>query len=161
MPQPPFASLGEPAACARLSGSRAGGLGPRPGWFRDESGASPARRSSHEQRRLHVRALRRAGEHDPRRVAPGAESYAPRRPGLRPPRTMRSACREPAPLRRSAMSARQLLAAPVDELPECAPVEPSAFVDDDRLPGALSLVEPAAFALACSQALWGDHGPRN
>jgi hypothetical protein len=29
------------------------------------------------------------------------------------------------------------------------------------LPRALTLVEPAAFALACAQALWGDHGPRN
>ena len=59
------------------------------------------------------------------------------------------------------MSARQLLAALVDELPASAPVEPFVFVDDDLLPVALTPVEPAAFALACSQALWGAHGPRN
>jgi hypothetical protein len=59
------------------------------------------------------------------------------------------------------MSARDLLAALVDELPASAPVEPFAFVDDDLLPHALAPVEPTAFALACAQALWGPHGPRN
>ena len=59
------------------------------------------------------------------------------------------------------MSARQLLAALVDELPASAPVEPFAFLDDALLPRALTPVEPAAFALACAQALWGAHGPRN
>ena len=59
------------------------------------------------------------------------------------------------------MSARQLLAALVDELPLSAPVEPFAFLDDDLLPPALIPVEPTAFALACVQALWGVHGPRN
>ena len=59
------------------------------------------------------------------------------------------------------MSARQLLAALVDESPASAPVEPFAFLDDALLPQALTPVEPAAFALACAQALWGAHGPRN
>lgn len=59
------------------------------------------------------------------------------------------------------MSARELLSALVDELPAPAPVEPFAFLDDDLLPRALTLVEPASFALACSQALWGARGPRN
>jgi len=49
----------------------------------------------------------------------------------------------------------------VGELPAPAPVEPFAFLDDDLLPGALTLVEPAAFTLACVQALWGVRGPRN
>lgn len=59
------------------------------------------------------------------------------------------------------MSARDLLTAVVDELPAPAPVEPFAFLDDDLLPRTLTLVEPAAFALACAQALWGPRGPRN
>ena len=59
------------------------------------------------------------------------------------------------------MSARQLLAALVDELPASAPVEPFAYLEDDLLPSALTPVEPAAFALACAQALWGSYGPRN
>jgi len=59
------------------------------------------------------------------------------------------------------MTARELLARVVDELPRPAPVEPFAFLDDDRLPRALIPVEPTAFALACAQALWGVHGPRN
>jgi hypothetical protein len=59
------------------------------------------------------------------------------------------------------MSARQLLAGLVDELPASAPVEPFVFLDDELLPRALTPVEPAAFALACAQALWGAHGPRN
>jgi hypothetical protein len=59
------------------------------------------------------------------------------------------------------MSAQELLSALVNELPAPAPVEPFVFLDDDRLPLALTPVEPAAFALACAQALWGGHGPRN
>jgi hypothetical protein len=59
------------------------------------------------------------------------------------------------------MSARQLLAALVDELPASAPVEPFAFLHDDLVPQALTPVEPTAFALACAQALWGAHAPRN
>ena len=59
------------------------------------------------------------------------------------------------------MSARELVAAVVDELPLPAPVEPFAFLDDELLPRALTLVEPAAFTLACVQALWGARGPRN
>jgi hypothetical protein len=59
------------------------------------------------------------------------------------------------------MSAQELLAALVDELPASAPVEPFAFLDDELLPRALTPVEPAAFALACAQALWGARGPRN
>ena len=56
------------------------------------------------------------------------------------------------------MSAQQLLSAVVDELPAPAPVEPFAFLDDDRLPRALTLVEPAAFALT-SQAPGGKPFP--
>jgi hypothetical protein len=59
------------------------------------------------------------------------------------------------------MSAQELFATLVDELPAPAPVEPFAFLDDDRLPRALAPVEPTAFALACTQALWGVRGPRN
>jgi hypothetical protein len=58
------------------------------------------------------------------------------------------------------MSAQQLFAGLVYELSAPAPVEPFAFLDDERLP-ALTPVEPAAFALACAQALWGAYGPRN
>ena len=59
------------------------------------------------------------------------------------------------------MSARELLSGLVDEVAAPAPVEPFAFLDDDLLPLALIPVEPSAFALACVQALWGPHGPRN
>jgi hypothetical protein len=59
------------------------------------------------------------------------------------------------------MSARDLIAAVVDELPAPAPVEPFVLLDDARLPQTLALVEPTAFALACAQALWGPRGPRN
>ena len=59
------------------------------------------------------------------------------------------------------MSAHELLSAVVGELPAPAPVEPFAFLDDDLLPCALTHVEPAAFTLACVQALWGVRGPRN
>ena len=59
------------------------------------------------------------------------------------------------------MSTHELLSALVHELPAPAPVEPFAFLDDDRLPAALAAVEPTAFALACVQTLWGARGPRN
>jgi hypothetical protein len=49
----------------------------------------------------------------------------------------------------------------VDELPAPASVEPFVFLEDDWLPQAFTLVEPAAFALASVQALWGARGPRN
>jgi hypothetical protein len=58
------------------------------------------------------------------------------------------------------MSARELIATLVEHLPLVV-VEPRAFLDDDLLPPALTPVEPAAFALACVQALWGSHGPLN
>jgi hypothetical protein len=59
------------------------------------------------------------------------------------------------------MSAQEVLSALVDELPAPAPVEPFVFLADDQLSQALTPVEPMAFALACAQALWGVHGPRN
>ena len=59
------------------------------------------------------------------------------------------------------MTTAQLISSLVDELPAPAPVEPFAFLEDDLLPRALTPVEPIAFALACTQALWGARGPRN
>ena len=59
------------------------------------------------------------------------------------------------------MNAQELMSTLVDYLPAPAPVEPFAFLDDDLLPPSLTPVEPTAFALACVQALWGAHGPRN
>jgi hypothetical protein len=59
------------------------------------------------------------------------------------------------------MSAPQLISALVHELPAPAPVLPFAFLEDDRLPSAFTPVEPTAFALASTQALWGPYGPRN
>jgi hypothetical protein len=59
------------------------------------------------------------------------------------------------------VTAQELLAGLVDELPEPGRVEPLAFIEDDLLPLALAPVEPAAFVLACVQAAWGPHGPRN
>jgi hypothetical protein len=59
------------------------------------------------------------------------------------------------------MSARELLAALVDELPALVRVEPFVFLHDDLLPPSLAPVEPTAFALACVQALWGPRGPLN
>ena len=53
------------------------------------------------------------------------------------------------------MSARQLLAQLVDELPAPERVEPFAFVEDERLPLRITLVEPAAFALACDPGRLG------
>ena len=59
------------------------------------------------------------------------------------------------------MSTQQLLARLIDELTAPERVEPLAFLEDERLPLTVTLVEPAAFVLACVQAAWGPHGPRN
>ena len=59
------------------------------------------------------------------------------------------------------MSAQELFAGLVDELPAPGRVEPFAFLEDELLPLTITLVEPAAFALACVQAAWGPHGPQN
>jgi hypothetical protein len=59
------------------------------------------------------------------------------------------------------VTAQELLAGLVDELPAPERVEPLAFLEDELLPFALGPVEPAAFVLACVQAAWGPHGPRN
>jgi hypothetical protein len=59
------------------------------------------------------------------------------------------------------MTAQELLAGLVDELPAPERVEPWAFIEDELLPLAMAPVEPAAFVLACVQAAWGPHGPRN
>ena len=59
------------------------------------------------------------------------------------------------------MSTQQLLARLIDELPAPERVEPFAFLEDKRLPLTVTLFEPAAFVLACVQAAWGPHGPRN
>ena len=59
------------------------------------------------------------------------------------------------------MTAQELLAGLVDELPAPERVEPLAFIEDELLPLAMAPVEPAAFVLACVQAVWGPHGPRN
>ena len=59
------------------------------------------------------------------------------------------------------MTAQELLAGLVDELPAPERVEPFAFLEDELLPLARAPVEPAAFVLACVRAAWGPHGPRN
>lgn len=59
------------------------------------------------------------------------------------------------------MSAHELLARLGDELPEPGFVVPLAFLVDDALPRALTPVEPSAYALACTQVLWGPLGPQN
>jgi hypothetical protein len=59
------------------------------------------------------------------------------------------------------VTAQQLLAGLVAELPAPERVEPLAFIEDELLPLALAPVEPAAFVLACVQAAWGPYGPRN
>jgi hypothetical protein len=59
------------------------------------------------------------------------------------------------------VTAQELLAGLVDELPPPERVEPLAFIEDELLPLAMAPVEPAAFVLACVQAAWGPHGPRN
>jgi hypothetical protein len=47
------------------------------------------------------------------------------------------------------MSAQELLAALVEELPALVRVEPYACLDDELLPSSLTPVEPTAFTLAC------------
>jgi hypothetical protein len=59
------------------------------------------------------------------------------------------------------VSAQELIARLVDELPAPERVEPFAFLEDELVPLRITLVEPAAFTLACVQAAWGPHGPRN
>ncbi len=59
------------------------------------------------------------------------------------------------------MSAQELLARLVDELPTPEPAEPFAFLEDESVPLRITLVEPAAFVLAWVQAAWGPHGPLN
>jgi hypothetical protein len=59
------------------------------------------------------------------------------------------------------MSAQELLAGLVDEVPSPECVEPSAFIEDEVLPLAMAPVEPAAFVLACVKAAWGPLGLRN
>jgi hypothetical protein len=59
------------------------------------------------------------------------------------------------------MSAQDLLARLVDELPAPERVEPFALLEDELLPLTLTPVEPAAFVLACVQAAWGPRGPEN
>lgn len=59
------------------------------------------------------------------------------------------------------MSAQELLARLVDELPVPERVEPLAFIDDELLPLAMAPVEPAAFVLECVRAAWGPDGPQN
>jgi hypothetical protein len=59
------------------------------------------------------------------------------------------------------VSSQQLLARLTDELPAPERVEPFAFLEDERLPLWIALVEPTAFVLACVQAAWGPYGPQN
>ena len=59
------------------------------------------------------------------------------------------------------MSAQEFLGRLVDELPAPERVEPFACLEDELLPLTLTLVEPAAFVLACVQAAWGPRGPQN
>jgi hypothetical protein len=59
------------------------------------------------------------------------------------------------------MNTQDLLSAVVDELPAPVAAVPFAFLEDDRVPPRIAPVEPAAFALACVQMLWGARGPRN
>jgi hypothetical protein len=58
------------------------------------------------------------------------------------------------------VSAQQLLARLVDELPTPERVEPFAYLEDELLPPRITLVEPTAFALACVQAAWVPTGLR-
>jgi hypothetical protein len=59
------------------------------------------------------------------------------------------------------VSARELLAGLVDEVPAPERVEPFASLEDKLLPLRITLVEPAAFVVACVQAAWGPYGPQN
>ena len=84
--------------------------------------------------------------------------------GRSPPRTPCSSGLEAASRtrrERRTVSAQELLARLVDELPAPARLEPFAFLDDELLPLTLTPVEPTAFVLACVQAAWGPHGPKN
>jgi hypothetical protein len=62
---------------------------------------------------------------------------------------------------RRTVSAQELLARLVDELPAPERVEPFAFLEDELLPLTITPVEPAAFVLVCVQAARGPHGPQN
>jgi hypothetical protein len=76
---------------------------------------------------------------------------------------LRHACRVPHSLS-SLPHPYDALAPTLDDwhdLPAREPAEPLAFLDDERLPVALALVEPSSFGLACVQSAWGPHGPRN
>ena len=59
------------------------------------------------------------------------------------------------------MSLQELLARLADDLPAPVRVKPFAFLEDERLPLRITLVEPGAFVLACVQAAWGPYGPQN
>jgi hypothetical protein len=59
------------------------------------------------------------------------------------------------------MNASELLRRLNDDLPAAEDVELAAFLEDTLLPHAMSPGEPVAFALACTQAVWGLYGPRN
>ena len=59
------------------------------------------------------------------------------------------------------MSAPELMARLVDQLPAPERVEPFAFLEDEILPLTFTPVEPAAFVLVCVQAAWGPEGPQN
>jgi hypothetical protein len=59
------------------------------------------------------------------------------------------------------VSAQQLLARLVDELPAPERAEPFAFLEDERLPPRITLVEPTAFVLEYVQAAWSPYGPQN
>jgi hypothetical protein len=59
------------------------------------------------------------------------------------------------------VSIQELLAGLVDELPAPERVKPFAFLEDELPPLTITPVEPTAFVLACVQAAWGPHGPRN
>ena len=53
------------------------------------------------------------------------------------------------------MSLQELLARLADDLPAPVRVKPFAFLEDERLPLRITLVEPGAFVLACVQAACG------
>ena len=57
------------------------------------------------------------------------------------------------------MSLQELLGRLADDLPAPVLVKPLAFLEDELLPLRITLVEPAAFVLACVQAAWGPYGP--
>ena len=59
------------------------------------------------------------------------------------------------------MTSSGLFARLTDEWPDVEPVVPAAFLEDDLLPRALALVEPAAFVLACVDAAWVPNGHDN